>query len=518
MGGSIAAARAAEGGMRVLVLEAGRQVSAMPPRARGLRGALRRLAGPSGGHEIDRERWLSSVLLRETPSDKWRETRPFLGIGPGGSGRIYGAALARARRADFAERHDPADWQTAADPALPNAWPIAYDDLAPWYREAERLLRVIGERDPLDPDDDGSLGSPPALSPAHHRMREVLAANGRHPFAMHTGIGYRPGCWECQGTTCPRDCKSHGYNRALAPALAASGAPVTLRQGVDVRRIERAPGSRSWRVIVDGDEALEATRVILAAGALNTPRLLHKSVALWDGAVPAMIGAGAMFHFSDIFAVGGFEPGTLWGPRKVLAFRDHYRDGAMPLAEVQSMGLVPSAWMVARHLSDRAMQMGLPDSAFVRLATKVAGGFGARRYAGAELFTAAVEDLPYADNRVETVTGADGAEHIAVTYRPRPEMLARAERLRTLIREAFAPLSVDFLTRPGRTKIRNPMGTFRMGTDTPTTVTHRDGQVWGQEGLHIADASVFPSSLGINPALTIAANALRTAAIVAGRA
>ena len=136
MGGSIAAARAAEGGMRVLVLEAGRQVSVMPTRARGLRGTLRRLAGPPGGHEGDRERWPSSVLLRETPSDKWRETRPFLGIGPGGSGRIYGAALARARRADFAEHHDAAAWQPGAEAALPNSWPIAYDELAPWYREA----------------------------------------------------------------------------------------------------------------------------------------------------------------------------------------------------------------------------------------------------------------------------------------------------------------------------------------------------------------------------------------------
>jgi choline dehydrogenase-like flavoprotein len=516
MGGAIAAARAAEAGLRVLVLETGQAVSAVPGRAQGLRKSLRRISGHPAGAETDRERWQGAVLLRDSPSDKWRQTRPFLGIGPGGSGRIYGAALARGRRADFAEHHDPADWLAEADPALPNAWPITYDEIAPYYAEAERLLRVIGERDPLDPDDDGSLGSPPALSPAHLRMREVLAANGRHPFAMHTGIGYRPGCWECQGMTCPRDCKSHGYNRALAPALAA-GAPVELRQGVAAHRLERRRGSPGWSVIVDGDERLHSKQVILAAGALNTPRLLRNSAELWDAEVPDMVGAGAMFHFSDIFAVRGFAEGTLWGPRKVLAFRDHYRDGAMPLAEVQSMGLVPSAWMVARHLSDRAMQMGLPDAAFTRIATKVAGGFGARRYAGAELFTAAVEDLPYAGNRVETVIGEGGAGQIAVTYRPRPEMLVRAERLRVLIREAFAPLKVDFLTRPGRPNLGHPMGTCRMGSDPATSVADRDGQVWGQEGLYVADASVFPSSLGINPALTIAANALRTAATVIGR-
>jgi choline dehydrogenase-like flavoprotein len=336
---------------------------------------------------------------------------------------------------------------------------------------------------------------------------------------MHTGIGYRPGCWECQGMTCPRDCKSHGFNRALAPAIAA-GAPVEMREGAEVRRLERTSGSARWRVIVGSDgfeDEIEANRIVLAAGALNTPLVLQRSVGLWDGRVPGLIGAGAMFHFSDIFAVGGLAAGTLWGPRKVLAFRDHYRDGAMPLAEVQSMGLVPSAWMVARHLSDRALQMGIPHSAFVRLATRAAGGIGARRYAEAELFTAAVEDLPYAENRVDTITGADGIERIAITYRPRPEMLRRAERLRTLLREAFAPLPVDFLTRLGRPNLGHPMGTCRMGTDPESSVTDPDGQVWCHDGLYVADASAFPSSLGINPALTIAANALRVAAVMRGR-
>jgi len=55
-----------------------------------------------------------------------------------------------------------------------------------------------------------------------------------------------------------------------------------------------------------------------------------------------------------------------------------------------------------------------------------------------------------------------------------------------------------------------------MGSDPEHSVVDGFGQVWGQEGLYIADASIFASSLGINPALTVAALALRTAQRLTG--
>jgi len=46
------------------------------------------------------------------------------------------------------------------------------------------------------------------------------------------------------------------------------------------------------------------------------------------------------------------------------------------------------------------------------------------------------------------------------------------------------------------------MGTCRMGATAKTSVVDPTGKVWGTEGLYIADASVFPSSSGVNPMVT----------------
>jgi choline dehydrogenase-like flavoprotein len=55
------------------------------------------------------------------------------------------------------------------------------------------------------------------------------------------------------------------------------------------------------------------------------------------------------------------------------------------------------------------------------------------------------------------------------------------------------------------------MGTARMGADPARSVVAPDGQVHDVRGLYIADASVFPTSLGVNPMITIIATARRIA-------
>lgn len=515
MGGSIIAARCAAAGMRTLVIEAGWTITQTRPSSGGLIARLRRKLAQSITPDPEGERWPRTMLLRSAPDRRWREVKPILGRGPGGSARIYGAALGRARPQDFAESVDPAAWHPDAEAALPNAWPVEFTAFRDWYREAEQLLRVVGTPDPLDPADDAALRDPPRISPGHERIAEALRANGRHPFRMHVGIDYRPGCHECQGSTCPRACKSHGFNRALAPALAADH-PVRLEERLLVGKVDRGSDGTLHLECEDSDgttRTVPARTLVLAAGALNTPLILQRSTGLWGGPAPAMVGAGMMFHSSEIFAVSGLAAETLYGPRKVLAFRDHYRDGAAPLAEVQSMGLTPSAGLIAGYLADRAAEMGLPLG-FSQIALRVPAAVAAARFAGAELFTAALEDIPYADNRVDEVIGADGVPRIAVTYRAREEMLVRSRRFRALAREAFAPLKLSFLARPGEPNRGHPMGTCRMGTDPRTSVVDAECRVRGQPGIYVADASVFPSSLGINPALTVAANALRVAATI----
>lgn len=512
MAGSVVAGLCGEAGLNVLVLELGADITAPPPRRNLLQRALGSRAGTTP------ERWADDVLLRRSEQARYRRTNCVIGIGPGGSGRVYGAALGRAARRDFEEDFQPSQWGGGDEAALPNAWPVAYDEFLDAYRRAEAMLAPVGTRDPLDPDDDCDLAPPPPVSPAHEQMIERLKASGRHPYRMHTAIAYKPGCSECQGSPCARDCKAHGFNRALEPALARQ-ARIAVRGGAVVKQLARgADGGWEvcWHDRAGTVQHARAGAIVMAAGALNTPRILEASADIWNGAVPDLIGRGLMFHANELLAVTVPDAGALYGPRKVIAFRDHYFDGAMPLGECQSMGLVLKSGMIAQFMTSFSREMGLDLGDAGRLVMRPAAEIAARVLAGSELYFAPIQDLPYRDSRVTTVTDEDGVERIAITYRPRPELVQRVKRFRTLAREAFAPFPVRFALPAGEPNYGHPMGTCRMGSAPDHSVVDAHGQVWDQPGLYVADASVFPSSLGINPALTVAAHAIRVADAVCG--
>jgi choline dehydrogenase-like flavoprotein len=57
-------------------------------------------------------------------------------------------------------------------------------------------------------------------------------------------------------------------------------------------------------------------------------------------------------------------------------------------------------------------------------------------------------------------------------------------------------------------------GSCRAGRDEATSVVAGDGRVHGVDNVHVCDASIFPTSGGMNPALTVSAVALRTASLI----
>ncbi|QDH33875.1 GMC family oxidoreductase [Porphyrobacter sp. YT40] len=521
MGGSMAAGVLAKAGLTTLVLESGALSSGGGAKL-SFKDKLKQKLASSPDPDPGSGKWRDPLLVRQSAGQSYRAVRPVVGELAGGSGALYGAALGRARRSDFEVDFRPADWLADAPSALPNAWPVGFDTIKPFYRRCEAMLRVAGTRDPLDPDDDADLREPPSVSGNTAALVDLLTANGRHPYRMHVGIDYLPGCSECQGSVCLRRCKSDSFGRVLAPLLDEGRA--TMRSVAYVDRIERKAGGH-FEVVTrtpDGkSESIAARLVVLAAGALNSPLVLQRSADLWPSSrVPEMVGGGLMFHFGDIFAVMDANPADgAHGPFKTLGFRDHYMDGAMPLAECQSLGMAGSPWMVGKYLEEEAVALGLARLPFVPVGADIVGRIAAAQYRNAYLFTSNLEDLPYRSNRVEAV-GVDpksGQDRIGVTYRAPEELMVRARRLRALQEQAFAPLKVSFLKRLGAPNLGHPMGTCRMGDDPQTSVVDPSGQVWGQPGLFVVDASAFASSLGINPALTVAANALRVAeGILAG--
>ena len=127
----------------------------------------------------------------------------------------------------------------------------------------------------------------------------------------------------------------------------------------------------------------------------------------------------------------------------------------------------------------------------------------------AKVFVGLLEDLPYAENRV--VLDADNPGLISLEYRVSEELLARRKLFRRLIRKSFKGTRTAFLTQEPEPNFGHPCGTLRMGVDVGKSVVNADCRVHDVPNLWVADASVFPTSMGVNPSLTIAANALRVA-------
>ena len=79
-----------------------------------------------------------------------------------------------------------------------------------------------------------------------------------------------------------------------------------------------------------------------------------------------------------------------------------------------------------------------------------------------------------------------------------------------LVRAAGAVFSIA-TPFPSNEHVAHQCGTLRFGTSADHAVVDADGRVFGQPNVYVADGSVLPTSLGVGPALTIMAHALRVA-------
>jgi choline dehydrogenase-like flavoprotein len=115
------------------------------------------------------------------------------------------------------------------------------------------------------------------------------------------------------------------------------------------------------------------------------------------------------------------------------------------------------------------------------------------------------EDLPDPANRVSL----DGSGNIVVTWRP--NNLAAHDRLmghaKRLMRRAGYPILLD--KQMGIATNSHQCGTLRFGEDPANSVLDPYCRAHDVKNLYVVDASFFPSSAAVNPALTIAAQALR---------
>jgi choline dehydrogenase-like flavoprotein len=125
------------------------------------------------------------------------------------------------------------------------------------------------------------------------------------------------------------------------------------------------------------------------------------------------------------------------------------------------------------------------------------------------------EDQPQYQNRVLLDRGAPadrwGLPRLRIRFRHSDRDLAAGDALAGVARRVLRRAGAVGWYRHKVHTFSHGVGTARMGTDPATSVLDPDCRFRGLENLTITDASVFPTSAGVNPSLTIAANALRAA-------
>lgn len=414
----------------------------------------------------------------------------------GGNTKFYGACLPRFRVSDFEEVQH-------YDGVSP-AWPFSYQDLEPYYAEAERLYQVHGApgEDPTEPPRSTPYPAP-ALphEPAVERFARSLRAQGLHPFHMPNGMNLRTqaereAATAADGTPSPTDVKSEAENRALRPALASDS--VRLLTEAKVNRL--IPADDGTTVVAAEVEhhgrtlRVEAAHFAVSCGAVNTAALLLRSTSDKHpqglGNSSGLLGRNYMVHNSTFFmGVSPFRRNRT-GWQKTLGLNDWYLPGPeneFPLGNLQMLGKLQTAhvqgsrpWAPAwalKAVTDRSLDIYLTT-----------------------------EDLPSRDNRVRV----DG-EKIIVDWTPNntvphEELVRRVTRA---VRRAGYP--VILTERMGIATNSHMCGTAVAGTDPATSVLDPDCRSHEVDNLWVVDGSFFPSSAALNPALTIAANALRVA-------
>ena len=124
------------------------------------------------------------------------------------------------------------------------------------------------------------------------------------------------------------------------------------------------------------------------------------------------------------------------------------------------------------------------------------------------LIVTTLEDLPRDSNRVYPLPQGG----IAIEYRLDASTVERIKEFRALMARMLSPMKFRLLKQAeNNERIAHACGTCRMGVNARTSVLDPHNRAHDLDNLYVVDASFFPSSGGINPSLTIAANALRVA-------
>lgn len=520
-GGGIVAKQLASAGLKCVILERGQwpdyDDSPNDELINQRTHAIRPL------HTLDRRKFSNA----EKP---WLHDH-FLNAACVGSGTVtYGAMAWRFMPQDFKLR---TLYPNIKDSALAD-WPITYDELEPYYEQAEYEVGVSGDQrdNPFAPPRKRDFPMPAF----EHNMedREILIPAmkrlGFHPYPipmLRNSVRYngRAACLRnhtCCGYICPCDAKNGTQNTVI---------PVAMRTG----NCEVRTGSIAYEIVMEGRRAVgvryfdldrnshfqPADAVVSAAGSSGTAKLLlmSKSDMFKEGLGnnSDMVGRCAnSHHYCGAFGLFDRDVSSEMGPGATVAFSDfnHLPDRKI-FAGVLCSEFYTLPWARSRIRPPNSPRWGAEHKRYQR-----------ENYRRMLQLLGPVQEIPMYEARIvlhKTRRDAFGIPMLSSQGGKHPLTAVQAKIMtdaaESVLREAGAKTVWKVGDKPNLSYCnaggQHQAGSCRMGDNPKYSVVDPNCKIWGTENVFIGDAAVHVNNGGFNPVLTVMALAFRTGEKVA---
>ena len=473
-------------------------------------------AGPFWDPDAD---WVSDE--RASHHLYWTEPRQIGGsdpvpLGSNNSGRGVGGSM--VHYAGYTPRFHPSDFRVATLDGVGADWPIAYEDLRPYYQTVEEELPVAGEDWPWGdphryPQHAHPVGGNGEIFLRGATQLGIVAKVG--PVAITNGrFGNRPHC--IYRGFCLQGCKVNAKASPLIthiPDALAHGSEIRAHSHVSRVLVDDDTGRVTGvTYIKDGVERRQRARVVAVAGySIETPRLLllSSSKRFPDGLGNShdQVGRYLMVQGAPQTA-GRFEDEVRMykaPPPEVTSEQFYETDPSKPYKRgwsIQTVSPMPITW--AEHVTAQG-HWGETLREYMR------------DYVHWAVLGALCEFLPMPENRVTLADETDRhglpVAHFSYSQSSNDHQLVDAAQgvMEDLLRAAGAS---EVMTIK---RYAHLVGGARMAARLEEGVVDANQKVFGVENLFVSDGSVLPTQGSANPALTIMALAARLADHLAGR-
>ena len=531
--GGWAAKELTERGLRVLLLERGRNVEHIKDYVNATKAPWE--YPHRGGRTKQMERRYP-VLKRDFPLneknlDFWASDADspytevkrfdwFRGYQVGGRSLMWGRCSFRLSDIDF---------EANAREGIGTDWPVRYAEMAPWYSHVERFAGIAGSREGLAQLPDGEFqpamplncveelvaGRMTKLFDGRRRLIPSRTANLTRPLPGRGACQYRDACW--------LGCQYGAYfstQSSTLPAAMKTGR-LTLRPFAIATEVlydkdrKRATGVRVLDAVTNESTDYAAKVVFLCASALNSTWLLLRSATdVWPGGLGSSsgeLGHNLMDHHFRVGAEGrveGFDDKSTFGRRPNAFYIPRYRNlsgekrpylrgfGYEGAASRDGWGRVVAELGIGADFKDAAAEPGpwtIGATAFGEMLpnhdNKVSLDESRKDKWGLPVLKI---DCGHGEN--ERLMRVDMADDMAETL-----AAAGVKEVTTFAEESFPGAGI------------HEMGTARMGTSPKNSVLNRHNQVWDAPNVYVTDGACMASTACQNPSLSYMAFSARAA-------